>query len=66
MPMMDGIALVRALRSSSRFARTPIVLLTARGSERDKARGLEAGADAYLVKSEFDQTELLDAIRRLV
>jgi two-component system chemotaxis sensor kinase CheA len=42
-----------------------VVLVTALASDKDKARGLEAGADAYLVKSAFDQRQLLETIARL-
>jgi two-component system chemotaxis sensor kinase CheA len=66
MPRMDGFALCRAIRESRRFRTLPVVLVTALEHEEDRARGLEAGADAYLVKSSFDQQELLDTIRELV
>jgi two-component system chemotaxis sensor kinase CheA len=46
MPRMDGFALCEAIRGSKRFRELPVVLVTARESDRDKARGLEAGADA--------------------
>jgi two-component system chemotaxis sensor kinase CheA len=62
MPSMDGIALVEAIRGSSAMRELPVILVTARESERDRQRGLEAGADAYIVKSSFRQEELLDAI----
>jgi len=66
MPRMDGIALTEAVRASPRFARLPVVLVTARGRPEDKARGLQAGASAYLVKSAFDPTSLLETLRRLL
>jgi two-component system chemotaxis sensor kinase CheA len=66
MPRMDGFALTEAVRTSPRFARLPVVLVTARESPEDKARGLEVGASAYLVKSAFDQTHLLETLRRLL
>jgi two-component system chemotaxis sensor kinase CheA len=65
MPVMDGIALVEAIRASTTLRDLPIILVTARESERDRQRGLEAGADAYIVKSSFRQEELLDAIGSL-
>jgi two-component system, chemotaxis family, sensor kinase CheA len=43
-----------------------VILLTALESEADRARGLEAGADAYLVKSTFDQRVLVDTISELL
>jgi two-component system chemotaxis sensor kinase CheA len=44
----------------------PIVLVTSRDSPEDRERGVEAGADAYIVKSAFSQDRLLDTIRRLI
>jgi two-component system chemotaxis sensor kinase CheA len=66
MPGMDGFMLAEAIRGSKRFRDLPVILLTALDSERDRARGLEVGADAYLVKSAFDQTSLLEAIAQLL
>jgi two-component system chemotaxis sensor kinase CheA len=66
MPRMDGIALCRAVRASPQLKKLPFVLLTARESAEDRARGLEAGADAYLGKSSFDQDGLLEAVRQLI
>jgi two-component system, chemotaxis family, sensor kinase CheA len=66
MPRLDGFALAESVRASPRFRTLPIVLVTARGTERDKARGAEVGADAYLVKSAFDQTNLLETIAQLL
>lgn len=66
MPRMDGFMLAEAIRGSKRFRDLPVILLTALDSERDRARGLEVGADAYLVKSAFDQTKLLEAIAQLL
>ncbi|WP_224244851.1 hybrid sensor histidine kinase/response regulator [Hyalangium gracile] len=66
MPRMDGFALTEAVRTSPRFSRLPVVLVTARDKPEDKTRGLEVGASAYLVKSAFDQTNLLETLRRLL
>jgi two-component system chemotaxis sensor kinase CheA len=66
MPSMDGFALAQAIRSSKRFRDLPVVLLTALESAEDRARGLESGADAYLVKSAFDQKALLETLRQLL
>jgi two-component system chemotaxis sensor kinase CheA len=66
MPGMDGLALTEAIRSSKRFERLPVILLTALGGENDKTRGLAVGADAYLVKSAFDQAELIETIEQLL
>ena len=66
MPRMDGFALTEAIRGSARFEQLPVVLVTARESQEDKARGMAAGADTYLVKSAFDQKALLDALAQLL
>lgn len=66
MPRMDGFALTAAIRGSKRLRDIPVILVTALESEKDRMRGLDAGADAYLPKSTFDQTDLLQAIERLL
>lgn len=66
MPRMDGFALCRRVRASERFRELPIVLVTGLESPQDRARGLEAGADAYIVKSGFNQATLLEAVHQLI
>jgi CheY-like chemotaxis protein len=66
MPRMDGFALTEAVRASPRFSRLPVVLVTARERPEDRRRGLEVGASAYVVKSAFEQTSLLETLRRLL
>ena len=66
MPRMDGFALTEAIRRSKRAQDLPVILITARSSDRDKARGIEVGADAYIVKSRFDQKDLLETIAQLL
>jgi two-component system chemotaxis sensor kinase CheA len=66
MPRLDGFTLTRRIRADRELAGLPVVLVTALQSAEDRARGLEAGANAYLVKSGFEQDSLLDAIRRLI
>lgn len=66
MPGMDGFAFVTQTRADPELARTPAILVTSRSSDEDKARGAEAGASAYVVKSEFDQGRLLEIIAALV
>jgi two-component system chemotaxis sensor kinase CheA len=66
MPGMDGFALCEAIRGSRLHATLPVVLVTAMESDQHRARGLEAGADAYIGKSSFDQEALLDTIRQLL
>jgi two-component system, chemotaxis family, sensor kinase CheA len=66
MPRMDGFALTEAIRNSKRLQKIPVILVTALETEPDRMRGLDAGANAYLPKSGFDQTSLIQAIEQLV
>ena len=66
MPRMSGFELVEAMRADSRLREIPVVLLTALARDEDRERGLAAGANVYLVKNAFDQTELLDAVELLL
>ncbi len=66
MPRMDGFALVQAVKSDPKLADTPVILVTSRSSDEDRERGMRLGADAYIVKSRFDQDDLLERIRRLL
>jgi CheY-like chemotaxis protein len=66
MPGMDGFTLTRAIRRTRGWESVPVVIMTSRGDEADKRAGLDAGANAYLLKSEFDQSQLVDTVRRLV
>ncbi len=61
MPDINGLELVSFVRSNERFESTPVVIVSTEGSERDRDKGLELGADAYLVKP-FDP----DALREVV
>jgi two-component system chemotaxis sensor kinase CheA len=66
MPGMDGFTFIERTRSDPALRDVPAVLVTSRASPEDRQRGVDAGARAYIVKGEFDQTELLEQIRRLV
>jgi two-component system chemotaxis sensor kinase CheA len=66
MPRMDGFGLTAKIRSDPGLAQLPVVLVTALETREDRERGVDAGADAYLVKSSFDQSALLETVRRLV
>ena len=65
MPRMDGFDLTAKIRTSQRFKELPVVLVTALDSREHKERGIEVGANAYIVKGSFDQSNLLEVIRRL-
>jgi len=64
MPIMDGFELLRQLRD--RAMRVPVVMVTTRGSVADRALAAELGADALIVKSEFENAHLLETVRRFV
>jgi len=66
MPGMDGFTFTRTLRETRGWEDVPVVIMTSRGDEADQRAGLDAGASAYLLKSEFDQHELVETVRRLV
>ncbi|MEW5421759.1 response regulator [Amorphus sp. 3PC139-8] len=66
MPRMDGFELTRKIREDERLADLPVVLLTALENRQDKLKGMEAGANSYMTKSDFDQTRLLDILARLL
>ncbi|WP_426731489.1 hybrid sensor histidine kinase/response regulator [Myxococcus faecalis] len=65
MPKMDGFSLARRLKSTPAVARIPVIILSSLASPEDKRRGLDAGADAYLVKGELGVEVLAQAIDRL-
>lgn len=65
LPGMSGVELTRKLRGDSRTRTLPIILLTARGEEEDKLRGLETGADDYMVKP-FSLKELEARIKAVL
>jgi two-component system chemotaxis sensor kinase CheA len=66
MPRMSGFELCRRIRGSAQLRDLPVVLVTSLDSAADRQRGLEAGADAYVVKAEFQQGTLLDTLARLL
>jgi two-component system chemotaxis sensor kinase CheA len=66
MPRMDGFALTEAIRAHPARGNVPVLILTSRANEEDRQRGLEAGADGYIVKSAFNEAALLSAVERLL
>jgi two-component system chemotaxis sensor kinase CheA len=66
MPGMDGFAFVQRTRADPALRHVPAILVTSRDAPEDRQRGLDVGASAYVVKSEFDQADLLKRIRALV
>jgi CheY-like chemotaxis protein len=65
MPRLDGIGLCRRLRGDPHTQKTPVVVLSSLAAPEDKRRGLDAGADAYLVKGELSVEVIAQVIERL-
>jgi two-component system chemotaxis sensor kinase CheA len=66
MPRMNGFDLTAKIRSDRKLADLPVILVTALESREDRERGIDVGANAYIVKSSFDQSNLLETIKRLI
>ncbi|MFM7506527.1 MAG: response regulator [Rubrivivax sp.] len=66
MPRLDGIGLVRSVRAESGLAPLPVIIMSYRGSEQDRQAGMAAGADAYLLKANFDDQQLIDIVAQLI
>lgn len=66
MPRMNGFDLIAKMRSDPRYKELPAVLITSLDSREDRERGIDVGANAYMVKSRYDQDNLLQIIRRLI
>ena len=66
MPRLNGFDLTAKMRADKTLASIPVVLVTALDSRDDRERGMEVGADAYIVKRSFDQSNLLEVIKKLL
>jgi two-component system chemotaxis sensor kinase CheA len=66
MPRMNGFDLVSKIRSEKKTAELPVILVTALESREDRERGIDVGANAYIVKRSFDQSNLLEVIGKLI
>ena len=65
MPRMNGFELTQRIRADEALQDLPVVLVSALEAREDKERGIEVGANAYVVKSSFEQSNLLEIIHRL-
>ena len=65
-PGMSGFEFVQRGRADPVLKSTPAILVTSLSSPADRRRGLEAGADGYIVKGEFDQRQLLRTVANLL
>lgn len=66
MPRMDGFEFCSNLRMNEQFKNLPLIFVTALSKEIEKRKGIEVGAQAYIIKNQFDQGNLIDTIERLV
>ena len=66
MPRMNGIDLISQMRTDPRLRHTPVIVVSSRDSGDFRQRGLDAGADAFVSKGEFDQEMVLQAVRLLI
>ncbi|MGC8872884.1 MAG: hybrid sensor histidine kinase/response regulator [Chloroflexia bacterium] len=66
MPRMDGFELTARIRQEPRWSSLPVVIVSARGDEESRRRGLQVGAQAYIAKSRFDQNNLLETVAQLL
>jgi len=66
MPRMNGFDMTAKIRSDKAVAEIPIVLVTSLSRREDRERGMEVGANAYIVKSSFDQSNLMEVVERLL
>jgi len=66
MPRMNGLELTETIRGNPKLKELPVVLVTSLDSREDREKGIELGANAYVVKSNFDQANLLQTIEQFV
>lgn len=66
MPNMTGFELTRAIKSDDTLKVIPVIIVTSLEREEEKAEGINAGADAYITKSVFNQDTLIDTVERLI
>ena len=66
MPRMDGLELTRRLKGHATLRSLPVVIVTTRGGDADRRRGMEAGADGYVAKGDLVRQDLVDVVSRLL
>ena len=66
MPRMDGFELTQKIKADKNFSKTPVILVTSLAKPEHREKGVEAGANAYIVKSNFDQGTLLEVVERFI
>ncbi|CCK80060.1 hybrid sensor histidine kinase/response regulator [Desulfobacula toluolica] len=66
MPRMNGFVLTGKIREDKKLGDLPVILVTALHSREDRERGIDVGANAYIVKSSFDQSNLLEVVKKYI
>jgi two-component system, chemotaxis family, sensor kinase CheA len=66
MPRMNGFELTAAIRKDNKLSDLPVILVTSLSTQEDQQKGVDAGANAYIIKGSFDQSNLLESIERLI
>ncbi|WP_224366192.1 hybrid sensor histidine kinase/response regulator [Hyalangium versicolor] len=66
MPGLDGLELTRQLKAHETLNRLPVIILTTRGGEEDRKKGLAAGANGYITKGDLVRQDLVDVVKRLL
>ena len=66
LPRIDGYKICGLLKADAKYSKIPIIMLKARAQDSDKEMGKEVGADAYIIKGTFDQSNLLNTVQNLV
>lgn len=66
MPNLDGFSLTSHLRQDERYRQIPVIIVTSREKEEDKRRGIQVGANAYIVKGAFDQNNLIETLQNVI
>jgi two-component system chemotaxis sensor kinase CheA/two-component system sensor histidine kinase and response regulator WspE len=65
MPVLDGIDLTRRVKATPRFVKVPVVIMSSLSAPEERRRGVDAGADAYIVKGELEAEGLAATLERL-
>jgi two-component system chemotaxis sensor kinase CheA len=66
MPRMNGFVLTQKIRDHKKLGDLPVILVTALHSREDRERGIDVGANAYIIKSSFDQRNLLEVVKKYI
>ena len=66
MPRLNGFELTEKIRADKKYGEIPVVLVTGLETPEDREKGIDAGANAYIVKSSFDQSNLLEVVGRMI